>query len=162
MTFRGTSFALHSWVSTLLTAAVFALAAPSAPAQSTTGVGAISDVVVKTAVTFFEVPMIGEMATPGRWFINRGTRSGTPIELHDQVITVHGGTGDWKQRLSFSTGHKGDVYLIVSDTQGVVRWLPHGVFDHSRADELTGLLPPLASRHPVAADPDHPDRRSEP
>jgi hypothetical protein len=45
-------------------------------------------------VTFFEVPMIGGLATLGWWFINRGKRSGTPVELHDHVLTVHGGTGD--------------------------------------------------------------------
>lgn len=115
-----------------------------------------------TAVTFFEVPMIGGMATLGRWFINRGMRSGTPVELHDQVITVYGGTGDWKQRVSYSTRHEDDAYLIVLDTQGVVRWLHHGVFDQSRADELKGLLISLADRHPVTTDPDQADRRREP
>ena len=98
-----------------------------------------------TAVTFFEVPMIGGMATLGRWFINRGMRSGTPVELHDRVITVYGGTGDWKQRLSYSTGHEDDAYLILLDGEGVVRWLHHGVFEQSRADELKGLLTTLAS-----------------
>jgi len=115
-----------------------------------------------TAVTFFEVPMIGGMATLGRWFINRGMRSGTPVELHDQVITVYEGTGDWKKRLSYSTRHEDDTYLIVLDTQGVVRWLHHGGFDQSRADELKGLLISLADRHPVTTDPDQADRRREP
>lgn len=114
-----------------------------------------------TGVTFFEVPMIGGMATLGRWFINRGMRSGTPAELHDHVITVYGGTGDWKERLSYSTGHQDHAYLIVFDTLGVARWLHHGVFDQSRADELKALLASLAGKHPVAADPDHYDRRSE-
>lgn len=50
----------------------------------------------RTDVTFFEVPMIGGLATLGRWFIDRGMRSGTPVELHDRVITVDTGTGDWK------------------------------------------------------------------
>ena len=115
-----------------------------------------------TAVTFFEVPMIGGMATLGRWFINRGMRSGTPVELHDRVITVYGGTGEWKQRLSYSTRHEDDAYLIVLDTRGVVRWLHHGVFDQSRADELKGLLISLADRHPVTTDLDQADRRREP
>jgi len=35
-------------------------------------------------------------------------------------------------------------------------------FGQSRADELNGHLTSLAGRHPVGADPDHPDRRSEP
>jgi hypothetical protein len=116
----------------------------------------------RAAVTLFEVPMIGGMATLGRWFINRGMHSGTPVELHDHVITVYGGTSEWKQRLSYSTRHEDDAYLIVLDTQGVVRWLHHGVFDQSRADELNGLLTSLAGRHPVAAGPDHPVQRSEP
>jgi hypothetical protein len=113
-----------------------------------------------TAVTFFEVPMIGGMATLGRWFINRGMRSGTPVELHDHVITVYGGTGDWKRRLSYSTSHEDDAYLIVLDRQGVVRWLHHGGFDQSRADELKGLLTSLADTDPVAGDPDHPESRT--
>ena len=115
-----------------------------------------------TAVTFFEVPMVGGMATLGRWFINRGMRRGTPVELHDHVITVYGGTSDWKQRLSYSTRHQDDAYLIVLDRQGVVRWLHHGVFDQSRADELKGLLISLADRHPVTTDLDQADRRCEP
>ncbi len=49
MTFRGTSFGLHTCVSSALTAAVLTLAAPSASAQNTTGVGAISGVVVDAA-----------------------------------------------------------------------------------------------------------------
>jgi len=113
-------------------------------------------------VTFFEVPMIGGMATLGRWFINRGMRSGTPVELHDHVITVYRGTGTWKQRLSHSTEHEDDAYLIALDTQGVVRWLHHGMFDRSRADKLKGLLMSLADRHPGAAGPDHAVQRSEP
>jgi hypothetical protein len=49
MTFRELSFRLRSWVSSVLTAAVLALAATSASAQDTTGVGAISGVVVTAA-----------------------------------------------------------------------------------------------------------------
>lgn len=93
-----------------------------------------------TAVTFFEVPMIGGMATVGRWFINRGMRSGTPVELHDQVITVYGGTDAWKQRLSYSSECKDDAYLVVLDREGVVRWLYHGVFDQPQAGDLQRLL----------------------
>lgn len=99
--------------------------------------------------TFFEVPMIGGIATLGRWFIDRGMRSGTPVELHDQVITIYGGTGDWKQRLSYSASHEDDAYLILLDRQGVVRWLHHGVFDRSRAGELKALLSSLVGKRPV-------------
>lgn len=93
-----------------------------------------------TDVRFFEVPMIGGLATLGRWFIDRGMRSGTPADLHEQVITVYQGTGDWKKRLSYADDHKDDAYLIVFDRAGVVRWLHHGGFDTTRSDELKAVL----------------------
>jgi hypothetical protein len=98
----------------------------------------------RTDLTFFEVPMIGGLATLGRWFIDRGMRSGTPEELHDHVITVYGGTGDWKARLSWSPARKDDAYLILLDREGIVRWLHHGAFDQLRADELQALITSLA------------------
>ena len=116
----------------------------------------------RTDVTFFEVPMIGGLATLGRWFIDRGMRGGTPAELHEHVITVYGGTGDWKKRLSYSPEHKDDAYLIVLDTQGVVRWLHHGGFDQSRADDLHALLTSLADRGPTAANHHLAPRNVEP
>ena len=88
--------------------------------------------------------MIGGMAKIGRWFIDRGMRKGTPVELHDHVITVYEGTGDWKKRLSYSDDHKDDAYLIVFDRAGVVRWLHHGGFDTSWSAELQPLLASLA------------------
>ena len=105
----------------------------------------------RTDITFFEVPMLGGLATLGRWFIDRGMREGTPVELHDHVITVYRGAGDWKQRISYASGHKDDAYLIVLDTEGVVRRLHHGVFDTIQSDELKRLLTALADRRPIAA-----------
>lgn len=116
----------------------------------------------RTDVTFFEVPMIGGLATLGRWFIDRGMRSGTPVELHDHVITVYGGTGDWKRRLSYSPEHEDDAYLIVIDKKGVVRWLHHGGFDQGRADELRGLLASLADGGPSTSDHDFGPRSAQP
>ena len=99
----------------------------------------------RTDVTFFEVPMIGGLARLGRWFIDRGMRSGTPAELHEHVITVYGGTGDWKKRVAYSPEREDDAYLIVLDGDGVVRWLHHGEFDPARSDELRALLVPRRS-----------------
>ena len=113
----------------------------------------------RTDITFFEVPMIGGLATLGRWFIDRGMREGTPVELHDHVITVYRGTGDWKQRISYASAHKDDAYLIVLDKEGVVRWLHHGVFDTLQSDQLKRLLTSLADRHPIAAGRDPSDPR---
>lgn len=108
----------------------------------------------RTDIAFFEVPMIGGVARLGRWFIDRGMRRGTPAELHEQVITVYGGTGDWKRRLSYASAHEDDAYLIVLDRTGVVRWLHHGGFDRARADDLHALLTSLADQGPTA--PPHP------
>jgi len=52
-------------------------------------------------VTFFEIPMIGGMARLGKWFIDSGMRRGTPKADHENVITVYGGTDQWKQRVGF-------------------------------------------------------------
>jgi hypothetical protein len=98
----------------------------------------------RTDVLFFEVPMIGGLAKLGRWFIDRGMRNGTPPALHERVITVYGGTDDWKQRLAFSPDHEDDAYLVVLDRDGVVRWIHHGAFEQARSVELQGMLTLLA------------------
>ena len=85
-----------------------------------------------------------------------------PVELHDHVITVYGGTGDWKQRLSYSPAHEDDAYLIVLDREGVVRWLHHGGFDQSRADELKALLSVARRRPTGGSDHGSAHRRREP
>ncbi len=114
----------------------------------------------RTDVTFFEVPMIGGLATLGRWFIDRGMRSGTPAALHEQVITVYGGTDNWKKRVAYAAEREDDAYLIVLDRDGIVQWLHHGSFDEARADDLRELITSLADRRPTTADHDLSDRRS--
>ncbi len=113
-------------------------------------------------VTLFEVPMIGGLASLGRWFIDRGMRSGTPADLHDRVLTVYGGTGEWKRRLSYSPEHKDDAYLIVVDREGIVQWLHHGAFDQAQADGLLRVLTSLGDGHRTEADHDPAHRRREP
>ena len=98
----------------------------------------------RTDVMFFEVPVIGGLAKLGRWFIDRGMRNGTPPALHERVITVYGGTDDWKQRLAFSPDHADDAYLVVLDREGIVRWIHHGAFEQARSAELQGMLASLA------------------
>ena len=113
-------------------------------------------------VTFFEVPMIGGLSTLGRWFIDRGMRRGTPAALHEHVITVYGGTSDWKRRLSFSPEHEDDAYLIVLDRNGIVRWLHHGVFDQARADDLRKVVTLLGDGSATVAGGDLAEPRNDP
>jgi hypothetical protein len=100
-------------------------------------------------ITFYEVPMIGGMARLGRWFIDSGMRKGTPKELHENVITVYGGTDPWKQRLGFKKGN--DAYLILIDPDGIVRWTWNGQFDEARFVELADLVRKLAAEISAAS-----------
>ena len=76
-------------------------------------------------------PMIGGAGRMAKFFIDRGMRRGTPRELHENVITVYGGTGPWKQRLGVT-----DValaHLVVLDGEGTVRWRYAGPFEAGAA-----------------------------
>jgi hypothetical protein len=100
----------------------------------------------RTDVTLLEVPMISGLATLGRWFIDRGMRNGTPVALHENVITVYGGAGAWKAALGYGPGHEDDAYLVVLDGDGVVQWRYHGMFDDATAGHLRHLIVSLADR----------------
>jgi hypothetical protein len=93
--------------------------------------------------TFYEVPMIGGMGRIGRVFIDRGMRKGTQRELHENVITVYGGTGPWKERLAVSDDKW--AYLALIDGRGVVRWLHAGLFDEGHFREMAAIARQLAS-----------------
>ena len=94
-------------------------------------------------VTFYEIPMLGGMARMGRWFIDSGMRKGTPKELHENVITVYGGTGPWKQRLRY--GEEKAAYLVLLDRTGTVRWLYAGLFDEARFKDLVSSVSTISA-----------------
>jgi hypothetical protein len=87
-------------------------------------------------VTFFEMPIIGGPAKLARWFIDSGMRRGTPASLHEHVITVYSKSGDWKTRMGVTPANDKDAFVVLLDSQGMVRWLHRGGFDQARADEL--------------------------
>lgn len=78
-------------------------------------------------VTFYEVPVMGGMARVARPMIDRGMRRGTPVALHENVITVWQQGGEWRKRM----GHRDPdaAYLALLDGEGVVRWLHTGPLD---------------------------------
>jgi len=94
-------------------------------------------------VTFYEIPMIGGMARLGKWFIDSGMRKGTPVKDQENVITVYGDTGSWKQRMGYQSPDA--AYLVLLDKAGAVRWLHSGAFDEDVYKDLSaqvaGLLP---------------------
>lgn len=97
-----------------------------------------------SGVTFFEVPMIGGLARMARPFIDSGMRKGTPAELHRNVMTVYGGTGDWKKMLDYR--EKDAAYLILIDGRGIIRWLHAGKFDAEKFEELAAACRNAAGR----------------
>jgi hypothetical protein len=96
--------------------------------------------------TFYEVPMIGGAGRLGRWFIDSGMRRGTPKELHENVITVYGGTDPWRQRLKFKDPDA--AYLILLDRKGTVRWLHSGRFDESVFSDLVAMVRQVLAEQP--------------
>ena len=80
-------------------------------------------------VTFYEIPMIGGMARLGKFFIDRGMRSGTPKPLHENVITVWGGVDPWKRRFGVTKSTEDHAYLVVLDRDGKVAWTGHGLYE---------------------------------
>ena len=89
----------------------------------------------ESRVTFFEIPMIGGLATMGKWFIDRGMRRGTPREDQENVITVYGGTDAWKRRVGFRDSRT--AYLILIDQSGRVAWLHAGGLDENAYQALS-------------------------
>jgi len=92
----------------------------------------------RSGVTFFEIPMIGGFATLGKWFIDGGMRRGTPLADRENVITVYGGTADWKQRVGFRDPKA--ACLILIDSKGKIIWRYAGGFDEGRFHSLSSEL----------------------
>ena len=94
-------------------------------------------------LTFCEIPMIGGLASMGKWFIDSGMRRGTPREDYEHVITVYGGTDPWKQRVGFRDPKA--AYLILLDASGRVAWRYAGGLDeqtyHALSSEVLRLVP---------------------
>ncbi len=89
-------------------------------------------------VTFFEIPMIGGMARMAKWFIDSGMRRGTPTADHEHVITVYGGTDQWKQRVGFRDPKA--PYLILLNPSGNVVWRHTGNIDDESYKALSAQM----------------------
>jgi hypothetical protein len=86
-------------------------------------------------VTFYEIPTIGGMARPGKWFIDSGMRKGTRWSDQEHVITVYGGTDSWKRRVGSQSPDA--AYLFLPDKHGIVRWRHGGAFDEDTYKDLS-------------------------
>ena len=95
-------------------------------------------------VTFFEIPMIGGLATLGKWFIDSGMRRETPKADQENLITVYGGTDSWKQRVGFHDPRI--AYLLLIDQNGKVVWRYAGNIDEEPYRALSSQLVRLLAR----------------
>lgn len=86
-------------------------------------------------VTFYEIPMIGGMARMAKWFIDSGMRRGTPKSDQENVVTVYGGTGQWKERLGVTDEKL--AYLVLIDQKGNVVWRHGGPFEEGQYNALS-------------------------
>jgi hypothetical protein len=89
-------------------------------------------------VTFFEIPMIGDMARMAKWFIDGGMRRGTPKADYENVITVYGGTDQWKQRVRFHDPNS--AYLILLDPSGNIVWRYSGGLNEESYTSLSAAV----------------------
>jgi hypothetical protein len=83
------------------------------------------------------------MARMGKWFIDGGMRRGTPKADHENVITVYGGTGPWKQRLGVAD--EKFAYLVLLNQQGNVVWRHAGPFEEAPYRALSERVRSLLS-----------------
>jgi hypothetical protein len=89
--------------------------------------------------TFYEVPVLGGLARLGKWFIDSGMRSGTPKDLHENVITLWGDVDRWKALMNFSDAAQDDGYLTLIDQKGRVLWLYRGSYTADAFDAMLKL-----------------------
>ena len=91
-------------------------------------------------LTFFEVPVIGGMGRMAKWFIDSGMRKGTPKALHENVITVYGGSDRWKKAMGFSKADEDAAYLALLGPDGRVRWLHRGGLTDEAMEALKATI----------------------
>ncbi len=86
------------------------------------------------AVRYYELPMISGWYSWMSGFIDGGMRRGVPKPLHDNVVTYYGPLDAYFQ--AFDVTDKGDCYLFVLDTAGIVRHAARGPADLAGLEAL--------------------------
>jgi hypothetical protein len=91
------------------------------------------------AVPWYEVPMINDPGSLGRWFINRGMRGGIPDSTdRAHVVTVYGDKREMMQRMGLPDQ---GVHVLVVDREGRIVLRESGEFsDAGKAKITTALL----------------------
>ncbi len=73
---------------------------------------------VNKSINYYEIPMLGGQYKMARNWIDGGMRGGVPKFLHDYTVTYYGPLRSYFKSLDIS--NKGDCYMYVLDSQGIV------------------------------------------
>jgi hypothetical protein len=95
-------------------------------------------------ITFFEVPVIGGMGMLGKPFIDRGMRSGTPKQYHENVLTVYGGAG--ALRKAFGAKNDKHAVIVLCDREGLAQWTWQGMMDEAKYLEMKAVADRLLAK----------------
>ena len=96
-------------------------------------------------VTAYQIPVVGGMGKLGKPFMMRGMRKDTPKADYDRFMVVFKDADEWKDRVHYKEPN--DAYLILIDSQGIVRWLGSGSTDERQYGELQEATKKLLPRN---------------
>lgn len=89
-------------------------------------------------ISFYEIPLIYEINTPYRFWINNGMRSGIPdLKARLRTITVY---TDREKFLELMNMKSDRIYLLLIDNKGKIIWQAEGAATKDKIKELKEAL----------------------
>jgi hypothetical protein len=97
------------------------------------------------AQSWYEVPLINDPGSVGRWFINNGMRSGIPSEAdRSHVVTVYGDKASIMKRMGMVG--EDNIHVFVVDQTGEIIGKVSGDYSLDSAKQILEFLKPASSR----------------
>ena len=96
---------------------------------------------IDKSINYYEIPMLGGQYTMARNWIDGGMRGGVPKPLHDYTVTYYGPLRSYFKSLDISS--KGDCYMYVLNSEGVVVDRHNGYSTEKRLTEMFNLIDSL-------------------
>ncbi len=89
-------------------------------------------------VFFFEIPMLGSKYKWGRYFIEKGMRSGIDSQLHDNVMSYYKDVRLYKSFYGFSDKSTG--YFLLLDSSSKIIWQAFGPANEFKLTQLYSIV----------------------
>jgi hypothetical protein len=91
------------------------------------------------SVRHYELPTIERYPKLAQMFINEGMRAGIPDPLaRERTVTLYLDKDGFRRALAMAD--EDDIYVLVVDRQGVVRWRSRGTLTEEKAQRLEEAL----------------------